>query len=223
MQPFLILGLFLVVALTIVGLSWWAEQKRNEWWMQYAQRLGWNAWDYDALGLLDRLHGFALLSRGHSRKILRLMSGESRGRTFCVFDYRFVTGSGKNRQTHNHTVLTSELPFSSPGLIIRPEHFGDWLAGLLGFDDIDFEYDEFNRAFHVSGPNKKFAYDLCSPSVIEFLLVGRGYAWEFQGRHALMYSPSSGRLEAAQIESALAVFDGLLDRLPRHLESGDRR
>ena len=38
------------------------------------------------------------------------------------------------------------------------------------FDDIDFESDEFSRKFYVQSSDRKFAYDVLHPRMMEFLL-----------------------------------------------------
>jgi hypothetical protein len=47
----------------------------------------------------------------------------------------------------------------------------DRIAGVFGFDDIDFESEEFSRKFHVKSRDKKFAYDVCHSRMMEFLLA----------------------------------------------------
>ena len=55
-------------------------------------------------------------------------------------------------------------------LHVRRENIGDRVLGALGFDDIDFESEEFSRKFYVASDNKRFAYAVIHPRMIEFLL-----------------------------------------------------
>ncbi|MCZ6810529.1 MAG: hypothetical protein O7D97_00875, partial [Planctomycetota bacterium] len=59
-----------------------------------------------------------------------------------------------------------------PDLLIRREGMFDKLAGAFGFDDIDFESAEFSKRFYVKSPDKRFAYDVIHPRMMEFLLGG---------------------------------------------------
>lgn len=45
------------------------------------------------------------------------------------------------------------------------------MKNLFGFDDIDFESVEFSRKFFVKSPDKRFAYDVIHPAMMEFLLA----------------------------------------------------
>ena len=47
----------------------------------------------------------------------------------------------------------------------------DKIAGALGFHDINFESSEFSRKFHIKCADKKFAYDVIHPRMMEFLLA----------------------------------------------------
>ena len=68
-------------------------------------------------------------------------------------------------------------PFRNvPDLLIRPEGFFDKVAGAFGFDDIDFESEEFSRAFFVKSSDKRFAYDVLHPRMLELLMAERNAA-----------------------------------------------
>jgi hypothetical protein len=51
----------------------------------------------------------------------------------------------------------------TPSLLIRREDIGDKLIGGLGFDDIDFESEEFSRDFWVKSDNRRHAYGVIHP------------------------------------------------------------
>ena len=58
-----------------------------------------------------------------------------------------------------------------PPLSVDPENFLDRFVGRLSGNDIDMESEEFNRAFTVSCPDRKFASDVLHPQLMEFLLA----------------------------------------------------
>jgi hypothetical protein len=67
--------------------------------------------------------------------------------------------------------LMVRLPFrTTPDVRLRREGLGDTIARAAGFADIDFESDEFNRMWRVTASDKRFAYDLIHPRVMEYLV-----------------------------------------------------
>jgi hypothetical protein len=100
-------------------------------------------------------------------------------------DYQYTTqsGSGKNRstQTHRLSYLIVETPhLGAPDLAIRREGMFDRFASFMGFDDIDFESVEFSERFHVKSSNKRFAYAVIEPRMMEFLLAADAPTIEFR-------------------------------------------
>lgn len=187
------LPIFIVLAIVAVGvlayLGHLAAKKRREALEALASELGLrfdprhdNAHD-------DEYAHFEIFRRGHSRSAYNTLHGslEIDGRRFPTkagdFRYRKKTGSGKNRRTitHRFSYLILHLPWRDvPDLLIRPEGMFDQLAGVFGFDDIDFESDEFSRKFHVKSPNRRFAYDVVHPRMMDFLLEASGPAIDIE-------------------------------------------
>src|SRR6266513_1253044 len=83
-----------------------------------AAQMGWlfsaeAPWNY--IAGLDR---FTLFDQGHSKEIKNMMYGEASGIKTAVFDYSYITGSGKNSSLHYQTVVYLEpvnlvLPYFS--------------------------------------------------------------------------------------------------------------
>ena len=183
---------------------------------RWATRLGLSASEGDPFGIREAEPGFQLFDLGHGKKVLRVLDGRWGGVPVRVFDYRYKTGSGKEESTHTLTALLAELPVRGERLRIRPEHFGDWIASAFGFDDIDFEYEEFNRRFHVSG-DKRFAYDICHPALIEFLLGAPEYCWELLDRHLLLYANRRSTFDPDEVERSLDLAAGFVGLIPDYL------
>jgi hypothetical protein len=73
--------------------------------------------------------------------------------------------------THNFSYFILELPYRDvPDVLIRREGLFDKIASAFGKNDIDFESSEFSRKYFVKCDNRKFAYDILNPRMIEFLL-----------------------------------------------------
>jgi hypothetical protein len=107
------------------------------------------------------------------------------------------------------------LPASFPELTITSEGIFSKIAQAIGYDDIDFESAEFSRRFCVRSKQKRFAYDVCHPRMMEHLLVNRDLSIEIENDAlALLFGR---RLDAAGIERNLARLIELRVLLPDYL------
>ena len=122
---------------------------------------------------------FEIFSRGHSRYAYNTIYGqmEIEGDLWPVqlgdYHYKITSNNGKKSSTRTYTFSYAivDLPYVSvPELTIRREGFFDKVAGFFGFDDIDFESAEFSDRFSVKSSDKKFAYAVIHPRMMEFLL-----------------------------------------------------
>jgi hypothetical protein len=168
----------------------------------------------------DRAYGsvhpdFECLHRGHSRYAYNMARGTWNGRPLEAFDYRYVTGHGKNRSVHDFSavILGSRVPLKP--LRIRSENAFDKVTEFFGADDIDFESDEFSRRFFVKSPDKKWAYDVLHQRTMEFLLDRPQFSIEFDTRDVICWR--NRRFSRETRESAIGVVEGILDRLPEYL------
>jgi hypothetical protein len=207
--------LFIVLVIAIGALAIYMEHKRREMWRALAARYGLRYDPGDPLELVDR-YPFSLFSAGHSKRISNTLYGRTDNMQVAFFDYRYTTGHGKHKRTHNWSALMVELPCSGE-LHIRPENFLDRIAAAVGWDDYNFEYERFNRAFRVTGPDKKFAYDICHAEMMEFLLQHTDHCWEIQADRLLLYSSSLGTFDAEEVERCLRDARGFVERLPSYL------
>ena len=114
---------------------------------------------------------FELFGRGHGKKASNVLVGEEGGREAVAFDYQYTTGSGKNRTTYYHQAVVLGLPINAARLRTRSENIFDRVASWVGWDDIDFESDEFSRRYHVKCDDRRFAYDVLHARLIEYLLA----------------------------------------------------
>src|SRR6267143_3457299 len=101
-----IIGLFVIIGV----YSWQKEKERTRVLQMTASQLGWSfvGWSFAAVAPLNMIAGlerFALFNQGHGKQIKILMYGEATGIKAAVFDYVYVTGYGKNRQTHYQSVV----------------------------------------------------------------------------------------------------------------------
>jgi hypothetical protein len=210
---FLIVAVFLVI---IAVASQYRKGLRQTMWHGVADSYRFQYFPEDPHGLPER-HEFALFQEGRSKRAYNCVEGDYEKLPVIVFDYEYKTGSGKNTHTHNLSALMCRLKICCPYLMIRPETIIDRFAAFLGFSQIQFESDEFNRAFNVKGEDKKFAYDICHPQMMEFLLQNRDWTLEFRGGYLVLYHPDK-EFEQADVPRVLAMAAELVSRIPTYLE-----
>ena len=98
-----ILVFFAIVALVLIGL--WFGAKRKKELTAWATNAGLTFSPRSDRSYDDRYPEFGCLHRGHSRSAYNIASGLWNSRPLEAFDYRYVTGHGKNRATHTFLSL----------------------------------------------------------------------------------------------------------------------
>ncbi|WP_028652277.1 DUF3137 domain-containing protein [Nocardioides halotolerans] len=210
----LIFAAFLALAVVAVVFSYLAAKKRREAMAAYAAARGWR-YEVEQPLLVDRFTGppFGL---GFGRRAYNVLYGTHDGRDLVSFDYEYKTQTSNGKQTttqvHRFSVLGLSMGVYMPPLTVDPESFLDRFVGRITGNDIDLESEEFNRAFTVSCPDRKFAFDVLHPQLMEFLLQHRQVGWRFEQDSMLMVA--RGQRTPAQIEATIAVMDGITDLVP---------
>lgn len=212
-----------VAAIVVGGVAYFlyqAEQKRlkelEAWALAHGCRLDRGS-EY---GAQDRLPAIKQLRQGSNRYGKNFIRGIRNGRPIEIFEHHHETTSTDSKgrtQTHHHwqTVVVIDTGWSLQPLAIRKEHFFDRIAEFVGWDDIDFESAEFSRAFHVSSPDRKFAYDVIDQAMMEYLLgalkrpIGMG--------DTILFTVDSGYWSPEKIDPAIELLEGMLERWPRSL------
>ena len=160
-------GVALLVVLGILGvigigvLIYRARQAQIRALTEWANRHGCQYRNIKDRSVDDRYPAFGCFRHGHSRYASDPISGEWNGRQMELGTYHYTTGSGKNQSHHSFTyfVLRGDVPLQP--LTVRPENVLDKMAGVFGFDDIDFESAEFSKRFLVKAKTGLFWLYLC--------------------------------------------------------------
>ncbi len=215
---FIIIGIGGVIVLAIYGAL--AAKKRREALAVLAARLG---LAYDAgqdRSIPERFEFLKALAQGSNRYAFNILSGNFEQNQVLIFDYHYETHSTDskgNSQTHHHyfSFFILMLPASFPDLTIRRENFFTRVAEVFGYQDIEFESAEFSKAFCVRSPDKKFAYDVCNPKMMEYLLANRDLSLEIENDALAMGFNTC--LAVEQIEPNLRRLLEIRARLPQYL------
>jgi hypothetical protein len=226
MQGALVILLFIAfaaVAIVVSVLAYQQQQRRIEALRAMAQARGWS-FDPERREPEPEHQQFACFRQGHSRAAYNTIEGaapiDSRPYPIKMGDYTYKVTSSNGKttttRTYNFSYLILRLPFAGvPSLLIRREGILDKIAGALGFDDIDFESEEFSRRFCVKSSDKKFAYDVIHPQMIEFLMQSDPPPIEIVS--GLICLASGNRWEPPEFESRLAWLEKFFDLWPDYL------
>ena len=216
--------LVFVGSLAVVGGAFWygiyRKQKRRREVAQAAAALGLEYSADDPYGLLEL--PFTLLSEGDGRGCNNVIAGTYEEMPVKEFDYWYYTEStnskgGTSRTYHYFSCAVTEVQAECPHVAISPESILTRLADHLGFQDIQFESEEFNRRFRVKSSDPKFATDLVDARMMQWLDDGKGWSFEVCGPWLLC---SGSRLRAPTLSSLLDVLKGRLRSLRLRKESG---
>jgi len=216
------IGIAVLIGL-VIYFSWLAEKKRREALSQLATRMGLAYYPVDPLGIPALLAGIPMFCRGHSRLARNVLRGTVRSRDLILFDFKYTTtetrtdskGRTSTRQVdHWFSACVHPLECPLPYLLIRPEGFFDKVADFFGFEDIDFESDEFSRKFRVKSDDRKFAYDVCHPRMMEWLLANRGWHLELVSGY-LVVTAGERTWTPEEFTSAIDFALTFFDQIPQ--------
>src|SRR5688500_4298985 len=126
MGSFVLVAIFVVAVIGVFAYGFYASHQRQKALAAFAQELR-LTYAPDAGGVEHKLEGlgFSPFGRGSSRRSSNLVRGLLDGLEWVMFDYRFTTGSGKNRRTLHYGIVSARIPIVLPELQIRPEGFFD--------------------------------------------------------------------------------------------------
>ncbi len=161
------------------------------------------------------------LRRGFARCAMNVLKGEYQGYLVQTFDYRYQTlrrllwDSGRSLEGYQFTFLLLEQDRSFPEVLIHPRGRFTTLGQALKLPKVDFESVEFSRAFAVKSRDRKFAYDICHPRMIEYFLEHRDLSLEVEGRCVAM--SFDRRLKPEEIPGRLNQLVEIRQLFPEYL------
>lgn len=207
---------FIILAVIGIGIfSMYQDRKRREALRAWGRQHGWRFREKASGRLSTEYPSLKFFDKGHSRKAKNIITGQYEGLQMRLLDYTYVTGSGKNRSTHNVGVAILQTEFPVIPLTIRRENPLDKVGEFFGADDIDFESAEFSRKFYVKSNDRKWAYDVIHQRTMDYLLAAPSYHIAF-GSFEIAVT-KTGFFAPAGYEEALALAKGLYDLIPDYV------
>ncbi len=217
---------FLILMIVLGFRAAKKNKERIEALRNFARQRGFDFQTQRDPAIAQLFHAVPTFRTGDARCGLNTMRGAARmgGLEFGLIlgDYHYETTStdskgNTKRSSHYFSYLGVVLPVAwHPLISIRRESFFDRVAATFGADDIDFESSEFSRQFYVKGENKKLAYDLFDPRMMQFfmqsdppnLMIGRGL---------LVITRGAGTWNITQFAHQLDWLRRFIEQVPRHL------
>ena len=213
----LLVGLAVVAAIAAaIWFSYYLKQKRRDSLRSFVVPFGFQYSESDRFGLLS--YDFQLLRRGDDRGCENVVWGRWKDLDFKAADYWYYEEStdsdGSTSRDYSHfSIVIVEVDCFLPRLSIGRENVLTRFADQLGFRDIEFEYEEFNRAFQVKAENRKFAFELIDARIMQWLLsTDRRLAFETHGGAFLVYAR---RMKPAELLTLIGTAKEFRDRIPR--------
>lgn len=219
MLPIAVFAVGACLVLLFAVFGYLAAKRRREQLASFAASKGWT-WTREDARWTTRFDGHPF-GTGDNRRACNIITGTYDARRFEAFDYSYTTTSTStdaqghtttHTETHSFSVVALEVGVTLPRLEVAPEHWLGRMVGRLTNRDIELESEDFNRAFTVTCPDRKFASDVLHPQMMEFLLGHRDLGWRFQDGALLVVR--GGSHSPAEVEAKLGITDGILDRVP---------
>jgi uncharacterized protein DUF3137 len=125
-----------------------------------------------------------------------------------LFTFHHEYEIGRMTKEASYAVAALALPRVCPQLsVTRPT--------LRGTENIELESEAFNDAFEINTDDRKFAYDVLSPTVMEWLLADeRARRMPVRMGGALLFTVRTGTADDAADRALLDFLCDFYDRVP---------
>jgi hypothetical protein len=214
---------WLVFLLILAGVSaalvlaWRAKQRRREGFRMWALQHDMEFSVKDPFDIPGS-YPFHLFGLGDGRGCENVIWGTWQGLPVKEADYAYYTEStdskgNRIRSYHHFTVVVADLECSLPRVSVEKENLATKLAGHVGFHDIEFESESFNRTFNVKAADREFAYKLLDARMIRWLeSFGGVFGFEVSGPNLLVWS---GKRRAGRLIPVFGTARMFCDHIPR--------
>ncbi len=225
---FVVLGVLGVLALIIAAVirSARLERERAAALQQFAEQRQFQFYPVYP-GIEGFLGFFPLFQVGHSRCGFNIAVGEmTLGGIRCEaiwgdYQYKVTTSNGKQSTTVTYLtsfVMTKPRLMASEDLTVRRENWFDKIGEFVGLDDIDFESSEFSKRFHVNCSDRKFAFDLFEPRMMEFFLTTNPPSMNLT-QNSVLWHHAQTRWTPTELAQNLDWLDRFFLLIPRHVRA----
>lgn len=216
LAPILFVFVFLIIFVLVFVYQQRKERQRTQYMQAIANQLRWNFAETAPWNMIANLDNFTLFNHGHSKQVKNFMYGEANGVKAAMFDYIYVTGSGKNRTTHFQTVTYLEpANLRTPYFSLRPEGFFTKIMTAFGYQDIDFgQRPEFSKRYLLRGQDEMAIRQTFNDQLLSFFETYQGTSVD-AGNNQLFVFRAGYRCQPQEAQNQLALALNILNLLPR--------
>ncbi|MEV5960258.1 hypothetical protein AB0L70_00760 [Kribbella sp. NPDC051952] len=199
--------------------SYIRAKKRRELFAGFAAQQGWSY--VQANNMLAGQWAGTPFQTGDNRRVQNVLSGPFNGHQMVAFDYSYQTHSTdshgrRTTQTHKFGVVVLQLPGTLPHLEVTHEGiFGGAVANAFCFRDIQFESDQFNRAFRVKADDERFGHAVVTPRMMELLLARGEIGWRIEGNSLVGWD--KGAHDPTEVMNRLALLQQVVLQVPPYV------
>lgn len=214
-------GLVVVgVAAVLIAWAWFSYARKRQRRMglaSFARKFNFEYEPRDPFNLLWD-YNFPLFEMGDGRGTENVVWGVWKGLAFRETDYWYYTQATNQRNDNvkcykHFNAVVIDVPAYLPTIRVERETIASRLADEVGFRDIQFESDEFNRAFRVTSEDRAFAYKLIDARMMHWLL-STDARFGFQ-THAGAVLVFARRLRPMELLPLIGTGKELFDHIPR--------
>jgi hypothetical protein len=208
---------FLGLVALVLWLSYQRKRRRREALAALGRASGLRFSVDDPFDLVDQ-EDFHLFRMGEGRGCENVLWGDWKGIPVKEADYWYYTQStdaqGHTTRDYRYlSIVEAALPCTIPKISIQRETIFSRLGERLGFDDIEFESEDFNHTFQVKAVDVKFAFRLVDARMMQWLLESTdGFGFELGGSNLLVHC---NRQRSEAVEAVLDTALAFRDRIPR--------
>lgn len=216
MTTVLVVLLIIAVGVGVGYVNYLNAKKRREAFAAFAAQQGFSY--QPANHALANQWAGAPFRTGDNRRVANVLGGSYQGRQIVAFDYSYQTHTsngkgGRRTTTHKYGVVVMQLPAALPRLEVTAEGlFGGAVAKALGFGDLRFESEQFNRAFRVEADDQRFGHAVIHPQMMEMLLARGEIGWRIEGNSLVGWDP--GPHTPTEILNRLQLLQQVVDNVP---------
>ncbi|HZX05233.1 hypothetical protein [Kribbella sp.] len=216
----LLIGLLvLAICGAILYFNYYTAKKRREEFAGFASQQGWSYVESND-SLANQWAGTPFNTGDHWR-VKNVLSGPFNGHQMVAFDYSYQTHSTdsngrRTTTTHKFGVVVLQLPGALPHLEVTHEGiFGGAVANAFGFRDLQFESDQFNRAFRVKADDERFGHAVVTPRMMELLLARGEIGWRIEGDSLVGWD--RGAHEPNEVMNRLSLLEQVVQQVPPYV------
>ncbi|MEM9486327.1 MAG: hypothetical protein AAGA83_21835 [Cyanobacteria bacterium P01_F01_bin.116] len=189
MDSWIIIFLFLALFIGAIAIGIVLDRKRTEAIKQLADTLGFDYCENPQAYLRTTIWQFDLFNKGRNRRLKHLIQGTQEKATVSIGEYRYTTGSGKNKSTRSQTVVFIESDeLHLPSFFLVPENLFHKVGNLFGYKDIDFDsHPDFSSRYLLKGSDEDSIRNLFHDGLLTFYQRQQAVSTEGIGRLLIYY------------------------------------